>query len=498
MVYRQGKQQRWENKQNKLQLDSVSCNCAQGAYTASELALQLRKLDGAIQWEAFKRPPMDSDNPFACAEVLQRRPGAAPATGGWDYLVQMAPVETAPALSLGPGSGFHGLRQPLQPLTAVPGAQQAQQQQQQPMSKQTLLGQPLMQLPQQLQEAERQQQQQMPDQALSLLPNHVAVQQRQQAYGAEEDKQIAVQQAVSALSDAELPRQLPVIAESASRRAVSAAPDQLQTDKPGSHGVSAAGASEGVDAGKAVSPPLVVSKSLDLGSAPVEVQTAEERDSLPSAELPSEATNGGLPLDSRQRTSPDAKLSQHSDAQLNSEAVAAPQQPSPPPSLAAHPTPAPTPFLTQQLPNQASSLLSLIPSNQHRRSLAATSASTLAPPLGPPVGTQGYSSGAGPSREGTPAPRGHPTWLHESQLPLWLVKTFEEKRRRDVSMVAARAAQQAQRNANAASKGLLNMSYPWRHECECLSEQTCCLSACHCHSIVCISRLLLLSSLSCC
>lgn len=444
-----------------------------GAHTASELALQLRKLDGAIQWEAFKRPPMESDNPFACAEVLQRRPGSAPATGGWDYLVQMAPVETALALGLGPGSGFHGLRQPLQPLTAVPGAQQAQQQQQL-MSKQPLLGQPPQQLLQQLQEAERQQQQ-MPDQALSLLPNHVAVQQRQQAYGAIEDKQITVQQAVSALSDAELPQQLPVIAESASRGAESAALDQLQTDKPGPQGVSAAGASEKVDdadkaVGVDVSPPLVTSKSLELDSAPVEPQTAGEQDNLLSAELPSGATNGSLPLDSRQTTSSDAKLSQQSDAQLNSEAVAAPQHPSPPPSLAAHPTPAPTPFLTQQLPNQASSLLSLIPSNQHRRTLAATSAYTLAHPSGPPVGAQGYSSGAGPSREGTPAPRGHPTWLHESHLPLWLVKTFEEKRRRDLSMVAARAAQQAQRDANAASRGLINMSHPWRHECESVSE----------------------------
>lgn len=38
-----------------------------------------------------------------------------------------------------------------------------------------------------------------------------------------------------------------------------------------------------------------------------------------------------------------------------------------------------------------------------------------------------------------------PSWLHESKLPLWLIKAFEEKNRRLAAESAAAAAQQALR-----------------------------------------------------
>ena len=435
----------------------------QRAHTASELALQLRKLDSYIQWEALKRPAMDADSPFASAEILQRRPACAPHVG-WDYLVQMAPVETsAIGLGFGPNSG---IRQPLQPLTAVPGAQQ-QQLQQQLMSKQAVPQLPG-QLPaplQQLQEAEQRQQQsaQMPNQALSVLPNDVAVKQQQQAYGAKEDQQIGVQQAVSALSDAELPQQLPVIAESVRRPAQSALPDQRQADSSLPNGLPAADTDGIVDAVRAVStdasPVVRASRSPELDTAPAQLQAAVGR--LPGTGFASEASTGDH---GDQTRASGAKLSQQTEAQVKLEITGAPQQPSTSPSHAPHPTPAPTPFLTQQQPKQASSLLSLIPNNQHRPSLAASSAQALAQSSGPSGRPLGQNSGAGPSREGTPAPRGLATWLHESQLPLWLVRTSEEKRRRDVAMVAARAAQQAQRDTNAASRAHVHLSHPYRNE----------------------------------
>ena len=45
-------------------------------------------------------------------------------------------------------------------------------------------------------------------------------------------------------------------------------------------------------------------------------------------------------------------------------------------------------------------------------------------------------------------------------------RVYEEKRRCDVAMVAARAAQQAQRDANAASRGLALLGCPWRSDCK--------------------------------
>ena len=391
----------------------------------------------------------------------------------------MAPVETSAAIGLGPNLG---LRQPLQPLTAVPGAQQPhQQQQQQLMSKQVLpqlsvepLG-PL----QQLQEAEQQRQQsaQMPNQTLSVLPNHVAVQQRQQAFGAEEDKQIAIQQAVSSLSDAELPQQLPAIAESASRPAESAVPDQAHAATSVPNGlppVGSAGLDDTIGAVRVVASHLNGASQLpQLENVPAQLQTTAELDPLPGPAPGPEASSGSFnqQLHEGQIVIPDANLSQQTAALVKPEATAGacPSPPSDP-----HPTPAPTPFLTQQVPQQASLPLAFVPNKQHRPSLAASSAQV------PEQSgrAQGQDSGAGPSREGTPAPKGPATWLHESQLPLWLVKTFEEKRRRDVAMVAARAAQQAQRDANAASRGLVHLSHPWLCKPCCLltlslQEQPC-------------------------
>ena len=380
----------------------------------------------------------------------------------------MPPTETSTAIGLGLIAED---RRPLQPLTAVPGAQQPpqqqQQQQQQLMSKQVLLrGEPPAPL-QRLQEAEQWQQQQskqMPNQALSLLPNHVAVQQHQQAFGAKEDKQIAVQQAVSTLSDAELPWQLPAIAESASRPAESAVPDQVHADSSVPNGLPPASSAglDGTTAGAVrVDSGLAngASKPPQLEVVPAPTQTAAQLGPLPGTVPGSEVStkNSNQHLHGDQAGIPDAKLSQQPEADIKPEATVAPS--SLPPS-APHPTPAPTPFLTQQPPQQASSLLSLVPNKQHHPSLAASSAHA----TGQPARAQGQGAGPGPSREGTPAPKSPATWLHESQLPLWLVKMFEEKRRRDVAMVAARAAQQAQRDANAASRGLVHLSYPWRNE----------------------------------
>ena len=410
---------------------------------------------------------------MANAEVLQRRPADVPKKG-WDYLVQMAPAETSTVTGLGPNSG---VRQPLQPLMAVPGTQQAHQQQQhqQLMSKQVLLqlpGEPLAPL-QQLQEAEERQQQsaQMPNQTLSVLPNHVAVQQHQQAFGAEEDKQIAVQLAVSTLSDAELPRQLPAIAESASRPAESAVPDQAQaaTSVPNGLPPAASAGLHDTDGVVRVGASRIngASQPSQLDIVPAQPPTAAQ---LPGTELGPEASPGDF-NQQLHGDQTDAKLSQQTEALIKPEATAAACSS---PQSDPHPTPAPTPFLTQQPHKQASLLQSLVPNQQHRPSLAASSAQA----TGQSGRAQGQDLGAGPSREGTPAPKGPATWLHESQLPLWLVKMFEEKRRRDVAMVAARAAQQAQRDANAASRGLVHLSHPWLCKACCLvtlslHEQPC-------------------------
>ena len=48
------------------------------------------------------------------------------------------------------------------------------------------------------------------------------------------------------------------------------------------------------------------------------------------------------------------------------------------------------------------------------------------------------------------APPQHPLvgrWVHERELPLWLIKAFEEKNRREVAVEAARAAREAAREA---------------------------------------------------
>lgn len=48
------------------------------------------------------------------------------------------------------------------------------------------------------------------------------------------------------------------------------------------------------------------------------------------------------------------------------------------------------------------------------------------------------------------APPQHPLvgrWVHERELPLWLIKAFEEKSRREAAVEAARAAREAAREA---------------------------------------------------
>ena len=43
-------------------------------------------------------------------------------------------------------------------------------------------------------------------------------------------------------------------------------------------------------------------------------------------------------------------------------------------------------------------------------------------------------------------------WVHESRLPLWLVKGYEEKLRRDAAVAAAVAARQAAKGGRATLK----------------------------------------------
>lgn len=413
----------------------------QGVRTASELALQLRKLDGHIQWETLKRPIMDTDNPFASAEVLERRPGPAPSMG-WEYLVQMAPAEIPSGVGFG---GTSGIRQPLQPLTAVPGQMsQAQQQQQQLMSKQKLPAQLLGQT-QGSQHALQQQQQQ------------------QRAYTAGEDRPTGVQQTMSGF---QLPQQLPAIAEPASRPDASAVPKQAQAGMQ--NDVAATKASHIADA--SVSVPSDASKSPGPHVANTHLQGMSDANGTLFVPSGAEMSNGDQHLNGIQPGLVDSKLSQRAQVslrpRLNVNGINFQPSASPSPQRP-HPTPTPTPFLTQQLPKQANSLSSLIPSKQQHPPLPSSSAQASAQPLGP-FRPQGQPPAAGPSREGTPMPRAPPSWLHESQLPLWLVRTFEEKRRRDVAMVAARAAQQAQREANAANRGLGSLAHSWRSDCKLL------------------------------
>ncbi len=434
----------------------------QAARTASELALQLRKLDSHIQWEALKRPLLDADSPYASAEILERRPAVVGM--GWDYLVQMPPGEGYQTLTPAVGSvGFGsavGVRQPLQPL--IPALHQVLPAQQHPMSHSKLLqqlppSQPLQSVipvPKPSQHAQQQQGQQqamqVPVQPMSILPNNAAVQQQQQAASPADIKQIVVQQAISSLSGSALPQQAPLIAESA-RMASSAKQTQLaalSANQPDSALPNQTQASIAVNDtshnhlnGSLTGLPPVISSQRSHPSsatAPTPSQQSAEAVSEPAAE----AAQSFVPAEVTQpQKGSSVPPEQDAPQAATTEAAAeGSQHTSPPPSQTHHPAAAPTPFATQPAPKQASSLSSLVPHALHRPASAGAS--------GQAQGQVARTLGAGPSREGTPNPKGPAKWVHESTLPLWLVKIYEEKRRRDVAMVAARAAQQAQREAN--------------------------------------------------
>ncbi len=423
----------------------------QAARTASELALQLRKLDSHIQWEALKRPLLDADSPYASAEVLERRPAVAGM--GWDYLVQMPLGEGHQTLTPALGSAA-GVRQPLQPL--ITALHQVPPAQQQPMGHSKLL-----------QQQGQQQAMQVPVQPMSILPNNAAAQQQQQAAGSADVKQIVVQQAISNLSDSALPQQAPLIAESA-RMAASAEQSQLATmsaAQPDSALPNQVQASTAVDDTShnhlngsltGVSP-AISSQRLDPSSSATAFtpgQQPAESASEPVAEAAQSHVPAKVTQPQRGRSVPPVQDAPQAAAM--EAAAEGSQHTSPSPSQTQHPAAAPTPFATQPAPKQASSLSSLIPHAHHRPASAAASGQG-----------QGQAPartlGAGPSREGTPNPKGPAKWVHESTLPLWLVKNYEEKRRRDVAMVAARAAQQAQREANRSASML---SARWNAERE--------------------------------
>ena len=428
------------------------CDCMivlQAARTASELALQLRKLDSHIQWEALKRPLLDADSPYASAEVLERRPAVAGM--GWDYLVRMPLGVGHQPLTPALGSAA-GLRQPLQPL--ITALHQMPPAQQQPMSHSKLL------------QHGQQQGMQVPVQPMSILPNNAAAQQQQQAASPADIKQIVIQQAISNLPDSALPQQAPLIAESArmassaeqtqlaaesAAQSDSALHDQTQAGTTGddishSHlngsltGVSHAISSQPLDPSSSATAPTPGQQSAEGVSEPA----AEAAQSYVPAKVTQPQRGSSVPPDQ------DAPQAAAMEA-----AAGGSQNTSPSPSQTQHPAAAPTPFATQSAPKQASSLSSLIPHAQHRPASAAAS--------GQGQGQVARALGAGPSREGTPNPKGPAKWVHESTLPLWLVKNFEEKRRRDVAMVAARAAQQAQREANRSASML---SARWNAERE--------------------------------
>ncbi|KAL0019631.1 hypothetical protein WJX77_005620 [Trebouxia sp. C0004] len=352
---------KYNAKQLTLQPRLAWRGAMQAARTASELALQLRKLDSHIQWEALKRPLLDADSPYASAEVLGRRPAIMGM--GWDYLVQMP---------LGEGH---------QTLTPALGS----------------------------------------------------------AVGA-----------ISSLSDAALSQQAPLIAESA-RRASSAEQTQLaalSANQPDSALPDQTQASTAVhdtshnplNGSLTWVPPAISSHHLDPSSATAPVPSQQSAEAM--SEPVVEAAQSSVPakVTQSQRGS-SVQPEQDALQQTATEAAAeGSQHTSPLPSQTHHPTAALTPFDSQPAPKQASSLSSLIPHAQHRPASAAAS--------GQAQGQVARTVGAGPSREGTPNPKSPAKWVHESTLPLWLVKSYEEKRRRDVAMVAARAAQQAQREAN--------------------------------------------------
>lgn len=404
----------------------------QAVKTAPELALQLRKLDSNVQWEALKRP-LGEDFPYASAEILDRRPAspstdsaaASPTaaatasasasatngsnpddaaatglTGRWEYLLQSSHGEVLPD---GLGSAQHAQRQPLQPLSQLQG------QLQQP---QGLLQQPQVEKTQALADtfatqfqqsglnsvgnAHLQQQQQHP-QHMSVLPNDAVAQQQQQAAGPPADKQIAVQKAVSLLSSHELPEQAQLAAQSA-------------------NGVPA----EDSTAGQI---------------------TAEQKNAA------HQSADGTAALhDSAQRA-------QHVEQAHVASTVPNGQQQPQLPSAPLH-DPSATPYapVANGMPQPSGLLASLVPALSQRPLSAGAATADRLGQLAPAL-PQGFANSPALSREGTPAVKPQPLWVHEDKLPLWLVKAYEEKRRRDVSMVAARAAQQAQRDANAANRG---------------------------------------------
>ncbi len=397
------------------------------------------------------------------------------------------------AMGLGPGSaigsgsgiGVRQPRQPLQPLLHV--EHQLAPAQQQPVSQQkptqqlpTGAVQPAPHLPQhaqqQKQEAQQLQQQpaHIPSQPMSILPNDAAVQQQQQAFGPEEDKQIAVQQAVSMLPDSVLPQQAPLIAESA-RKADSTSPLPEKTQTIAESGAQAESwlPDQAQARHPADSKPLHMNGSREedrFTSSSQDADLSSATDGMISSQRPDHMQ---LPASmSVSQTAPEAPPTLvHAEQRIDSAGqteqhtlLASMLEPGQSPAHAQNPPPALTPFSAQTLPKQTSTLSSLVPCVQQRPTSAGASAQTLAGGLG----QAGRAPGAGPSREDTPMPRGSANWVHESTLPLWFVKTFEEKRRWDVAMVAARAAQQAQRDANIASRGftLLGANNTWRTECK--------------------------------
>lgn len=383
----------------------------QAVKTAPELALQLRKLDSNIQWDALKRP-LGEDFPFASAEILDRRPAALPANDAaapttasatalaadansplsptspsWEYLLQLSHSD---ALLMESSTALHAQQPPMQPLSQPAGQlQQPQGLLQQPQSAAGQVG--SVTCTHHLQQtdatavvnAEHQQPQQM-----SMLPNHAVAQQHQQTAGSAVDKQIAVQAAMSIAPSTELPEQAQMAAQAASM------PDSTVAQSTSAQAAAQNGSS----------------------SAPVSAQHAQH--------------GGQIQTTSRDQTQV--------------------YQPEPTPALVDGSS------ASLHVPNgYSSSLATLLPTAQQRPQSAGAIATDRAGQLAF-VQSQGFAnSPALGSREGTPAVKPQPMWVQEDKLPLWLVKAFEEKRRRDVSMVAARAAQQAQRDVNAANRGLL-------------------------------------------
>ena len=424
----------------------------QAVMTAPELALQLRKLDSNIQWEALKRP-LGEDFPYASAEILDRRPAvsatdaaapagspqtssataaasaaaasaaagtspastaAASATTGWEYLLQLSHGEALPD-GISPAQ-----RLPLQPLTQpVDHLRQPSRQLQQPHVHSDTPDLPSSSAPaqtfqngiQSVLHSEQQQQQ------MSVLPNDALVQQHQQAAGSPVDKQIAVQQAVSMASLEELPEQAQLAPQTAN--ALPAGEDP---------------------AGPATDDITADPSSADVVATNPAISNSAQRE----AQHPISAAHN-LPFGSLQPIS----AFQHGPAPLLS--------------------------ASNGMPRASTLLASLVPAVQQRPLSAGAASATASGHYGS-AQPQGFVKSPAFSREGTPAAKPPPTWVNGDKLPLWLVKAFEEKRRRDVSMVAARAAQQAQRDANAANRGVFTKT----NMCLCCICMLCTSSCTYC------------------